>query len=48
MMESYFVAFHIKRHMRHSKKLMMVCAELTNPDLSSETSLEDLPVIGRR
>ena len=48
MMESYFAVFHIKRHIRHSKKLMMVCAELTNLDPSSETGLEDLANIGRR
>ena len=48
MMESYSDAFHLKRHRRRSKKLMMVCAELTNPDPSSETGLEDLAIIGRR
>ena len=35
MMKSYSASFHTKRHMRHSKKLMMVCAELTNLDPSS-------------
>jgi len=40
-MESYFDAFHIRKHKRHTKKLMTVCVELTNPDLSSETGLED-------
>ena len=52
-MESYFNAFHTKRHMRHtkrhmrhSKKLMTVHVELTNPDLSSETGFEDLATIG--
>ena len=24
------VAYHIKKHRKHSKRLMMVCAELTN------------------
>jgi len=48
MMESYSVAFHIKRHMRHSGKLTEVGAELTNLDLSSETGLEGLVIIGRR
>jgi len=48
MMESCSDAFHTKRHMRHSKKLMMVCTELTNPDPSSETGSEDLAIIGRR
>jgi len=47
-MESYSNVFHTKRYMRHSKKLMMVYAELTNPALSSKTSLEDLDTIGQR
>jgi len=46
MMEYYSDAFHIKRHRRHSKNLMTVCAEFTNLDLSSETGLEDLAIIG--
>ena len=41
-------AFHTKRHMKHSKKLMTVCAELTNPDPSLETDLKDLVTIGQR
>jgi len=45
-MESYSNAFYIKRHRRHSKKLMMVYVELTNPDLSSKIGLEDLAIIG--
>ena len=44
MIESYSDAFHIRRHKRRSKKLVTVCAELTNPDLSSETGLEDLAI----
>jgi len=48
MMESCSDAFYTKRHRRHSKKLMMVCAELTNPDPSSETGSENLAIIGRR
>jgi len=47
-MESYSDAFHIKRHRRRSKKLMMVCAEFTNPDLSSETRFEEMAIIVRR
>ena len=47
-MESYSATFHTKRHMRHSRKLMMVYVELTNLDLSSEISLEDLATISRR
>ena len=46
MMESYSDAFHIKRHGKRSKKLMMVCVKLTNPDPSSKTGLEDLAIIG--
>ena len=46
MIESYSDAFHTKRHRRHSKKLVMVRAELTNLALNSETSLEDLAAIG--
>ena len=30
-MESYSDVFHIRRHRRRSKKLVTVCAELTNP-----------------
>ena len=48
MMESHSDVSHIKRHGWRSKKLMMVCAELTNSDPSSETDLEDLVIIGRR
>jgi len=48
MMESYSNAFHIKRHIRHSKKFMTVCAELTNQNPSSETGLEDLAITDRR
>ena len=45
-MESCSDTFHTKRHRKHSKKLMMVYAELTKLDLSSETGLEDLAIIG--
>jgi len=48
MMESYSNIFHTKRYRRHSKKLRMVCTELTNPDPNSETGLENLAIIGRR
>ena len=48
MMESYSDAFHTKRHSRHSKKLMMIHVELTNPDLSSEIGLEDMVTLGRK
>jgi len=37
-MESCSDAFHTKRHKKHLKKLMMICAELTNLDPSSETN----------
>jgi len=47
-MESCSDDFHTKRHIKHSKKLMMVCAELTNLDLSSDIGSEDLAIIGRR
>jgi len=48
MIESYFVACHIKRHMRHLERLMTVCAELTNLVQSLEIDSEDLGIIGRR
>jgi len=48
MMKSYSDAFYTNRHKRHSKKLMTVHVELTNPDPSSETDLEDLATIDRR
>jgi len=48
MIESCSDAFHTKRHMKHSKKLIMVCAELTNPDPSSKTDSEGLAIIGRK
>jgi len=34
LMKSYSAAFNTKRHMKHSRKLTMVCAKLTNPDPS--------------
>jgi len=48
MMESYYDAFHIKRHRRLLKKLMMVHVELTNSDISSKIGFEDLATIGQR
>jgi len=48
LMESCFTALHIKRHMKHSGKLTMVCAELTNPDPSLETDIEDSVIISQR
>jgi len=45
-MESYSDALHTKRHKRHTKRHMIVSAELTNLALNSETSLEDLAAIG--
>ena len=48
MTKSYSKAFHIKRHRGHSKKLMMVCAELINLDPSLETGLKDLAITSRR
>ena len=48
MMESCSDAFLTKRNMEHSKKLMMVCVELINPDPNLETGSEDLAIIGRR
>ena len=48
MIESYSDAFHTKRHRKHSKKLMMVCAEFTNSDPTSEIDPKDLAIIGRR
>ena len=45
MIESYFDACHTKRHGKHSKKLMMVCAELTNSDPNSETGSEDMAIV---
>jgi len=46
MMESYFGACHTKKLMSHSKKLMMVCAELINLVQSSEIDSEDLGITG--
>jgi len=42
------VACHIKRHRKHSKRLMTLCAELTNLAQSSKTDSEDLDIIGQR
>jgi len=42
MMESYSTAFHIKRHIKPSEKLVTVCAELTNPDPNLEIDSQDL------
>jgi len=48
MMKSYFAACHTKRYMRHLKKLMMVCVELTNLVQSSEIDPKNLSIIGQR
>ena len=48
MMESCFAVFHTKRHMKHSGKFMMICAELTNPNPNLGTDSENLAIIGRR
>jgi len=47
MMESSSVAYHMNKHRRHSKKLMMVCMELTNPVQNLEIDSEDWDIIGQ-
>jgi len=42
LMGSCFAIFHIKRHMKPSGKLMMICVKLTNPDPNLEINFEDL------
>jgi len=48
MIESSSAAYHIKRHMRHSKRLMMVCAELINLVQSLEMDSKDWDIICQR
>ena len=48
MMESSSAAYHIKRHMKHSKRLVMVCVELTNLLQNLEIDSEDLDIIGQK
>ena len=48
MMESYFTTCHTKRHKRHSKKLMTVCAELINLVQSLEIDSEGSNTTSRR
>ena len=47
MMESSSAAYHIKRHRKHSKRLMVVCAELTNLVQNLEIDSKDLDIIGQ-
>jgi len=48
MMESSSIACHIKRYRKHSKRLMMVCAELTNLVQNLEIDSEDWDIIDQR
>ena len=48
MIEFYSGAFHLKRHKRHSGKLTMLCAGLTNLDPNLGTDSEDLVITGQR
>jgi len=48
MMESSSTAYHIKRHRRHSKRLMTVCVELTNLVKNLKIDSEDWDIIGQR
>jgi len=48
MMESFSAAYHIKRHMKHSKRLITVCAELTNQVQNLKIDSEDWDIIGQR
>ena len=41
-------AYHIKRHMKHLKRLMMVHAELTNLIQSLEIDSENWDIIGQK
>jgi len=45
IMESCSVAFHTKRHKKHSGKLMTACTKLINLDPDLGTDLEDLAII---
>ena len=46
MMESSSAAYHIKRYRKHSKRLMIVCAELTNLVQNLGIDSEDYNIIG--
>ena len=48
MMESSSAACHIKRHKKHSKRLVMICADLTSMVQSFEIDSEDWDIIGQR
>jgi len=48
MMKSSSAAYHIKRHTKHLKKLITVCAELTSLFQSLVIDFEDLDIIGQR
>ena len=48
MMEFSSTAYQIKRHMRYSKKLMMICVKLTNLVQNLEINSEDWDIIGPR
>ena len=48
MMESSPAACHIKRHRKHSKRLMRVCVELTNLVQNLEIDSKDLDIIGQK
>jgi len=47
IMESYSAAFHTKRHKKPLRKLMMVCAELINPDQKLGTDSKNLATSGQ-
>ena len=47
-MESSSAACHIKKHKKYSKKLMMVCVELTNLVQNLEIDSKDLDIIGQK
>ena len=48
MTKSCSIAFHTKRHRRHSRKLTMAHAKQTNPNPNLGTDFEDLANIGQR
>ena len=47
-MESSSAACHTKRHMKYSKRLMMVCVGLTNLVQNLEINSENSDIIGQR
>jgi len=47
-MESSSVSYHTKKHMRHLKKLMTACVDLTNLVQNLEIDFEDWDIIGQR